>query len=237
MPPFPFLFLTWRESVVGFKPLERVAMQVESVSGRGARGNLGYVKWRMDEEIVENTLCQVLRCESLEMKTGRRQTEDVWVDERTGALVRQDVERPTDGGVERAVSIFFPDRIETRRTSFDGSSVWVTTALPEEGPRALDRRFAPVNGAIKAFLVFDGFTGLFRKVTLEPGGRFAGTVSGEKYEGRTYRFAYDGVQHTMMLTSDGEVVKIDLAPGVSINLTTPTASRRRLAQPKPPFRR
>ncbi|RYG24512.1 hypothetical protein EON82_10430, partial [bacterium] len=108
---FPFAMLTWRESVVGFQPVEMTYMQVEhnwvSASMPGYRGygagyamgeNLGNVKWRMSDELVGGALLRTLRSESFEAKTETRQIEEITVDVATNRIVRQVEQRAGPGG-------------------------------------------------------------------------------------------------------------------------------------------
>lgn len=241
--PFPLLTLTWRESILGFKPTEMVYMQVEhnwdafNPRGMGVAGNgqamvrtLGSVKWRMEEGAFNGKPCRKLHAESCELKTLWIRTEDLWVDPQTDKILFERDSQMVEHGTERAESIYYDDHVENHRTGIDGKTV-TASMFPEGGMDAVQRRFAPVGDGPKEFLLVDGFSATFRKVRVEPNGHFSGAVGTDKYWGKTYRFLCDGVEEKAMLTDEGELVKVEFNKEVALVLTTATRSRRRLAQP------
>lgn len=246
MLPFPIPYLTWRESVVGFQATEMVYMQVEKNwvafmppgyrsygSGQAMGKNMGYVKWRMAEDPLRGRNCRMLHSEAYELKTGDLQVEEIWVDPATNEIVQQNEQLTTLKGTERAESTYFSDRVETRRTGSDGRTI-NATLYPEGGMAVVQRRFAPMTKEVKEFLLVDGVGGKLRKIKIEPAGRFRGTWGDAKYEGNSYRFTCEGKEHTAMVTPEGEIVQVAFGKDVTLALTNPTRSRRRVSQPKSP---
>lgn len=236
---FPFAMLTWRESVIGFQPVEMTYMQVEhnwvsaSMPGYGGFGagyamgeNLGSVKWRMTDQLVDGELLRTLRSESFELKTESRQVEEITVDVATNRIVRQVEEVAGPGGRSRSICTFFWDRVENRRTGPDGRTVTVDM-YPGDGMLAVQRRFEPMGNAPKEFLVVDGLKGTFHKVRVDLAGRFKGNWGPDRYDGNAYRFSCEGKEQTVMLTRQGEIAKVEFARDYSLALMGQTASRRK----------
>lgn len=232
---FPFATMTWRESVVGFQPVEMTYMQVQhdwvsaSMPGYHNYGlgyamgeNLGAIKWRMTEEFAEGKTLRTLRSESFERKTERQQIEEITVEAGTNRIVRQ-VEQ---SGRNRSVCTFYSDRIENRRTDAEGRTVTMDM-YPSEGMEAVQRRFQPLGKEAKEFVVVDGLHSTFRKVRVEQVGRFSGNWGMDRLKGNAYRFSCDGKEQTVMLTPQGEIAKIEFARDYTLTPMTQLASRRK----------
>jgi len=235
---FPFAFLTWRESIVGFQPTEMNFMQIEhnwvSASKPGYRNfgagyamgeNLGNVKWRMFDHGEGRDRLRTLHSEAYDQKTDTSQIEDIVVDPLTNRIVSQNEKRNTPMGTVCATSLFFEDRVEIHRLNADGRTV-IINLYPPDGMDWVQRRFEPMPTGSKDFLIVDGVEAKFRLVHAELSGRFAGNWGPDKYKGNAYRFTIDGKEQTVMLTKYGEIVKIALGREYSIALMGQPPSHR-----------
>ncbi|GEM_PF-2223649 len=238
MLPFPFALLTWRECIVGFEPVEMVHMQVEKNwvhynppgtdligNGSAVGRNLGFVNWRMKEDVRDGRRLRMLHSESYELKTGQLKIEEVWVDPTTNAIAFQDEQRTSIVGNERSQCVFFPDRVECTRILTNGKTV-VATMMPADGMEAVQRRFVPVGKDPKEFVVVDGVRGSFHRVKVTPEGRFTGNWGTDKYEGSAYRYTVDGQSYVVMLNPANEIVKIEFTKEISLALTSQPKSKR-----------
>lgn len=238
---YPLFFLTWRESVVGMKPTERVQMDVlrtwdvrpitqtgsqtgQTLGGSVQSETLGYVRWRMMDTTLFAKPYRLLHSQTFDKASGTLSLEDVYTNER-GEIVRQYEERTTPKGKRIADAAFYPDHIEIARTDAKGKTIFAEM-FPAEGMEAVQRRFSPMQGDKKEFLHLDGIAGAFRKVQIVRTGRFKGSWNGVKYDGLGYRFTLDGKEQTLMMTPDDEIVQINFDKGVQVVLSGPTASRR-----------
>ncbi len=237
MVPFPLVFLTWRESILGFQPTEMVYMQVEKnwvtfnphgePQGNGfATGrNLGFVKWRMSETFRDGRLVRVLRSESFDRTTEESHVEEIGVDAATNALVYQNEDRSVHGLGRHAECTFLKDRVVIERTLPDGRPR-IESIVPEAGMEAVQRRFAPLGKAPKDFLVLDGLSATFHRVHVELAGRYRGSWGTDRFAGKAYRFDCEGRSHTVMLSDRGEIVKVEFTNDVSLALMSQPRSRR-----------
>jgi hypothetical protein len=237
-----FAFLTWRESVVGMKPSEMVQMDIRRtwdiapqssvggnvgmILGGGVESEtLGYVRWRMRDEILFSRPVHVLRSEGYDKKAAVLSVEEVWTDA-DGNLVRQRDEKTTLAGKQTGDATFYKDHIELTRTDAHGKSSFAEVN-PAGGMEEVQRRFHPMEGDRKEFLRLDAVAGSFKKVVIEKKGRFRGTWGGDAYEGPAYRFSVDGQEQTAMLTSEDEIVQVALSKNAALVLAGPTKSRRK----------
>lgn len=236
---FPFTFLTWRESIVGFQPTEMNYMQVEhnwvSASKPGYRNfglgyamgeNLGNIKWRMFDRENHGEKLRTLHSEAYDHRTDTSQIEDIIVDPATNRIVKQNEQRLTPAGLVRATSVFYDDYVEVRRLNPDGRTVTIKL-IPPDGMEWVQRRFEPIGSGPKDFLIVDGIEAKFHLCRAEYAGRFNGNWGPDKYDGNAYRFTFDGKEQTVMLTKFGEIVKIVLGKDYSVALMGQTPSRRK----------
>ena len=236
---FPFAMLTWRESVIGVQPIEMTYMQVQhdwvSASMPGCHGygagyamgeNLGCVKWRMSEDYVYGKEVRTLRSEAVERTTENQQIEEITVEVPSNRIVRQVELRSGVNGTSRSECTFLSDHIQNRRTGPDGRTV-TTDMYPGDGMEAVQRRFAPLGKDPKDFLVVDGLKGEFHRVRVELVGRFQGSWGMDHFNGNAYRFSYGGKEQTVMLTRQGEIVKVEFAREYSLTPMAQLPSRRK----------
>ena len=236
---FPFAMLTWRESVIGVQPVEMTYMQVQhdwvSASMPGYHGygagyamgeNLGSIKWRMSEDYSGPKVLRTLRSEAYERTTESRQVEEITVEARSNRIVRQVEQRFGVNGTSQSVCTFLSDHVENRRTGPDGRTVTVDM-YPGDGMEAVQRRFEPLGNGPKEFLVVDGLKGTFNKMRVELAGRFQGSWGMDRFKGNAYRFTYGGKEQTVMLTPQGEIVKVEFAREYSLTPMAQLPSRRK----------
>lgn len=246
--PLSFALLTWRECVVGMKPVESAQLEIrrtwdvrpknipnspinaiqdkmQRMGGGVNSETLGFVRWRMSNTTLFNKPCRLLRAEGYDQKAHVLRVEEVWTTPE-GDILRQRDERTDEGGKEVAESVFWPDRIELTRIDEKKRSTFAEVN-PAGGMEEVQRRFKPIQGDRKTFLHFDGITGGFQRVEVQRAGRFQGQWGGEKYDGAAYRFTVNGVATTLMLTQEEEVVQVDFDKETSLVLSGPTKSRRK----------
>lgn len=242
LPPFAFALLTWRECVVGMQPTEMVSMDVRHtldvapVSSSGSGGGqtlggtilqdtLGYVRWKMTDERKDGHVERHLHTEAYDKHHPTMDIEDVWVDAEN-RILRQTESRTSTEGQELGAATYDKDSITIVKTDRNGKKT-TATLYPANGMEELQRRFAPMGKEPKEFVRLDPLTSGFRKIKIEPVGRFDGVWDGSKYSGPSYRFTIDGKEQTLMLTDQNEIVQILFGKDLALVLSAPTKSRRK----------
>ena len=83
-------------------------------NGYATGRNMGFVKWRMRDDVRDSRLFRVLRSESFDRKTEEDRVEEVWVDPTTNAIAYQNEERTVGARSWRTECTFLANHVELR---------------------------------------------------------------------------------------------------------------------------